>query len=80
VSVETLETESLSLEMVISRSWNQELAAFGIRLTENPVHQHFNYKSTADKSTCSSCKVQLSGKNSTSQSKFINNYFLLFPI
>jgi hypothetical protein len=29
VELETLETESLSLVMVISRSWNQELAAFG---------------------------------------------------
>jgi hypothetical protein len=42
-----------------------------IRLTENPVHQHFTYKSAADKSTCNICKVQLSGKNSTSLSKFI---------
>jgi len=47
-----------------------------IRLTENPVHQHFTYKSAADKSTCNICKVQLSGKNSTSLSKFI----LLFSI
>ena len=78
VELETLETESLSLVMVISRSWNQELAAFGIRLTENPVHQHFNYKSTADKSTCSICKVQLSGKNTTSLSKFINIIIFCF--
>jgi hypothetical protein len=47
-----------------------------IRLTENPVHQHFTYKSAADKSTCNIFKVQLSGKNSTSLSKFI----LLFSI
>ncbi len=51
---------------------------FGISLTENPVHQHFNHKSTADKSTCSIYKVQLSGKNSTSLSKFINIIIFCF--
>jgi hypothetical protein len=35
------------------------------RLRENPVHQHFKYNSSDDKSTCNLCKFRLSGKNST---------------
>ncbi len=43
-----------------------------------PCASAFNYKSTADKSTCSICKVQLSSKNSTSLSKFINIIIFCF--
>jgi hypothetical protein len=41
------------------------------RLKENPVHEHFTYSSSDDKSTCKLCKFRLAGKNSTSLGNLI---------
>jgi hypothetical protein len=35
------------------------------RLKNNPVHDHFDFNSSTNKSTCKICKLQLSGKNPT---------------
>lgn len=40
-----------------------------VRLRTNPVHEHFTYNSSTNKSTCKYCKSQLAGKNPTTLGK-----------
>jgi len=39
------------------------------RLLNNPVHDHFVYRSSDKKSECKHCKLKMAGKNPTSLGK-----------
>jgi|LakMenEpi03Aug12_release.lakeMendotaPanAssembly.Ray.scaffolds.fasta_scaffold3085791_1 hypothetical protein len=37
-----------------------------VKLKNNPVHGHYDYSSSTNKSICKICKIMLAGKNPTS--------------